>query len=153
MAALFLDSSAIVKHYIAEVGSSWVGGLLIATAQNDVHIAVVSGAEVIAAFVRRLHAGTISAQQASGAIAEFRDDWDSFYELLNADRSLVNRAMVLAERHGLRGYDAIQLASALEVNAVARQFQSEFIFVSADDELNAVAATEGLRVENPNLHP
>ena len=61
--------------------------------------------------------------------------------------------MLLAQRHGLRGYDAVQLASAMEVSALAQQFQSPFILVAADKELNAAAAAEGVQVENPNLHP
>jgi hypothetical protein len=61
--------------------------------------------------------------------------------------------MHLAQRYALRGYDAVQLASALELSALARSVQATMIFVSADDELNAAAVMEGLQVENPNLHP
>jgi uroporphyrinogen-III synthase len=61
--------------------------------------------------------------------------------------------MHLAKQHALRGYDTIQLASALEIAALAQQLQPPFILVSADDELNAAAAAEGLTVENPNSNP
>jgi hypothetical protein len=47
----------------------------------------------------------------------------------------------------------LQLASALEVNDLARQFRSQLTVVSADDELNAAGVAEGLQVENPNRHP
>ena len=50
------------------------------------------------------------------------------------------RAMTLAENHGLRGYDAIQLSSPLEVNAVSVRVAMPLVFVSADDELNAAVA-------------
>jgi predicted nucleic acid-binding protein len=153
MAILFFDSSAIVKRYIAEVGSDWIAGLMAPTARNAVYIGVVSGAEVVAAFVRRRRGGSLTPDQESHAIAEFEDDWSNLYDLVRADRAVVSRAMLLAQRHGLRGYDAVQLASALEVNALAQQFQDPFLFVSADDELNAAATAEGLQVENPNLHP
>jgi predicted nucleic acid-binding protein len=62
--------------------------------------------------------------------------------------------MRLAETHALRGYDALQLASALEVNAglVGRSLPP-LTFISADRELNNVASAEGLGVDDPNLHP
>ena len=57
--------------------------------------------------------------------------------------------MTLAETHGLRGYDAIQLAAAIEVG---RRYVASglppIIFVCADSALNAVAAVEGLIVED-----
>ncbi len=98
MAVLFLDSSALVKRYIAEVGSQWVAGLMIPTSTNAVHISVVSGAEVVAAFVRRERGGSLSPDQASRAIAEFGDDWSNLYELVRADRAVINRAMLLAKK-------------------------------------------------------
>jgi hypothetical protein len=62
--------------------------------------------------------------------------------------------MILAERHALRGYDAVQLAAALELQTVlTASGLPALTLVSADAELNAAAAAEGLTVEDPNLHP
>jgi uncharacterized protein len=67
---------------------------------------------------------------------------------------IVDRAMELAEKHRLRGYDAPQLASALIVHAeLAASGGSQLVFVSADVNLNAVAQEENLSVQNPNDHP
>jgi len=54
----------------------------------------------------------------------------------------------------LRAYDAVQLACALRVrdDAMAIGVMPP-IFVCADDALLAVAAAEGLSVENPHAHP
>ena len=62
--------------------------------------------------------------------------------------------MHLAEKHGLRGYDAVQLASVLEIHRqhLAVGLPSP-VLVSADAELNSAALAEGLQIENPNLHP
>jgi len=66
---------------------------------------------------------------------------------------LIDLAMNLAERHSLRGYDSVQLAAALELQAVrAANSLSPITFVCADDKLNAAATTEGLSVENPSFH-
>src|SRR5438093_13682940 len=132
MAVLFFDSSAVVKRYISESGSQWVTDVCNPSADNLVLIAVVSGAEVVAAFARRQREGGLTAEQASRAIAEFRDDWIRLYELVKTDRATVERAMLLAERHALRAYDAIQLACALEVNSITQRFGSAIAFASAD---------------------
>jgi predicted nucleic acid-binding protein len=61
--------------------------------------------------------------------------------------------MDLAERHVLRGYDAVQLAAALKVHREYVAFGGSCTLVSADAELNSAALAEGLSVENPNDHP
>jgi uncharacterized protein len=61
--------------------------------------------------------------------------------------------MELAEKHGLRGYDATQLASALVVHAeLAASRVGELVSISADADLNDVAQAENLSVQNPNDH-
>jgi len=68
--------------------------------------------------------------------------------------NIVLLARDLLDRHPLRAYDAVQLASAIVANqALIAANLPPLVFVSADDRLNAVAATEGLAVDNPNLHP
>ena len=68
--------------------------------------------------------------------------------------ALLVRAMDLTERHGLRGYDALQLSSALQVAAERAAFGLDApIMVCADNALNAAATAEGLLVDNPNAHP
>ncbi len=68
--------------------------------------------------------------------------------------TLLNRAMTLAETHGLRGYDAVQLAAACEINVFcAAHGLPPLTLVSADRELNTAATGEGLLVDDPNAHP
>jgi hypothetical protein len=62
--------------------------------------------------------------------------------------------MAVAEQHALRGYDAMQLAAALETSVHRSALGMDpLVFASADSELNAVAGAEGLTVEDPNAHP
>ncbi|MDI6793305.1 MAG: type II toxin-antitoxin system VapC family toxin [bacterium] len=60
----------------------------------------------------------------------------------------------LTRRHPLRGYDAIQLATAIILrNALIRTEElSLFIFVSADNALCEAARSEGLPADNPDEH-
>ena len=62
--------------------------------------------------------------------------------------------MALAETYGLRGYDAVQLATGCSINNLCTANNlPAMTFVSADGELNAVATSEGLIVKNPNNYP
>ncbi len=60
--------------------------------------------------------------------------------------------MTLAEKHGLRGYDAVQLSAALRVSDECRALGISFTLISADGDLNDATRVEGLAVEDPNLH-
>ncbi|MGI8668725.1 MAG: type II toxin-antitoxin system VapC family toxin, partial [Aridibacter sp.] len=63
----------------------------------------------------------------------------------------INSAMILADKYALRGYDAVQLAAAVEIETERKSLgASHLIFVSADNELNDAAKTEGLATENPS---
>jgi len=67
--------------------------------------------------------------------------------------SVVAKAMDLSEQYGLRGYDSVQLAAALELCAQCRLAGlPELTFVAADNDLNTAAAAEGLTVDDPNNH-
>jgi hypothetical protein len=87
-------------------------------------------------------------------LADFRFDLANQYQAVAVTPRLITSARSLAEKYGLRGYDAVQLAVILQGNA-GRQARkaSALILVSADADLKAVALAEGLRVEDPNLHP
>ena len=76
------------------------------------------------------------------------------YQIVEVTDALVNTAMTLAERHSLRGYDAVQLAAALELQtALTASGLPALTLVSADAELNTAATAEGLTIEDPNLYP
>jgi len=156
MAFLFLDSSAIVKRYVDETGSAWLTDLILSAApplsRSPLQVALVSGVEVVAALTRRQRTGNSSVEETTQAIERFYREWRNVYETVRLDHDMIQQAMRLAQRHGLRGYDAVQLASAMEANSLARQFRLPFVFISADDKLNAAAAEEGLQTDNPNFH-
>jgi hypothetical protein len=151
MAHYYLDSSALVKLYVAETGSAWVADLCTPAAGHTINLARITGAEMIAALFRRVQIGSVRLSDAQRAAARFRRDLSSRYELIEITESLVEAAMRLAETRALRGYDAIQLAAALELQSVRTTFAlPPLTFVCADHRLNAVASAEGLFVENPN---
>jgi len=150
VAAYFFDSSALVKRYAQEDGTAWAQTV---AARNYVFLARVTQVEVIAAIERRKRTGTLAASDATAAIASFRAHLSTEYAMVDISKPLLNQAADLAEMHGLRAYDAIQLAAALQVENERRAFNMPgLVLVSADLALNAAAAAEGLAVEDPNTH-
>ncbi|MEH2037957.1 MAG: type II toxin-antitoxin system VapC family toxin [Nostoc sp.] len=154
MAAYYLDSSALVKRYVSEIGSAWVLSLFDPRLKNDVLIAAITSVEIVAAITRRSRGGSIIATDAIAVCNQFKSDLRSEYQVIEITESIINSAMVLAEAYGLRGYDAVQLGAGCAVNALCIANSLPLVtFVSADSELNAAAASEGLLVENPNNYP
>ncbi|MEH2235814.1 type II toxin-antitoxin system VapC family toxin [Nostoc sp.] len=85
---------------------------------------------------------------------QFKNDLLSEYQVVEITVHIINSAMALAEIRGLRGYDAVQLAAACTINALCiTNGLPPMNFASADNELNAAAASEGLMIENPNQYP
>ena len=153
MAAYFADSSAPVKRYVREAGSAWMMALTHPSAGNAVFAALVTGAEIVAALVRRARTGSVTAADATAAIVMFRHHFRSQFEIVQVTDAVLERAMDLAENHGLRGYDAIQLASALLTrDQLAARGLPVLTFLSADARLNTAAGAEGLLVDDPNTH-
>ena len=107
---VYLDASALVKRYVAERGSRETVEL---TARAEVAAtSLVSRAEVAAAFAKAVRAGILSAESGRKAQRAFVAQWPDFARL-PVTEALVSRAEALAWDYALRGYDAVQLASAL----------------------------------------
>jgi predicted nucleic acid-binding protein len=150
----FADTSALSKRYVTETGTTWIQATLDPSTGCSVYIARITAVELIAAITRRERGATLTPSNAAAARSAFRAHLGAEYKAIEVTESLLNRAMTLAEMHGLRGYDAVQLAAALDVNASYRAVGIPPItLVSADVELNTAAITEGLAVEDPNTHP
>ncbi|MDQ3256893.1 MAG: type II toxin-antitoxin system VapC family toxin [Acidobacteriota bacterium] len=153
MAAYFLDSSALVKRYVTETGTAWVNGLLDPAMRHRLYIARITGAEVTAALTRRERGGHLSATAAAAAVASFQHDYTNRLRPVEITAVLITSAIQAARTHGLRGYDAVQLAAALAATRrrVARHL-APLTLVTADLELLAAGVAEGLTTDDPNTH-
>jgi uncharacterized protein len=154
VAIYFLDSSALVKRYLNETGSKWVLDLFDPALDNEIFVAAITGVEIVAAITRRARGGNISITAAAIVCRQFRNDLQTNYQVVEINEEIINSGMNLAEARSLRGYDAVQLAAGCGVNTICiASGLTPVIFVSADNELNVAAASEGLWVENPNIYP
>ena len=154
MPAFFVDSSALVKRFAKEPGSSFVLSLLKPSANNRLYVARITEVEVCAAIARRQKSHTITAGQAAKGLRRLRQDFPKRFTQIAINEAVIREASRLAEQYALRGYDAVQLAAALEANKErVSNGLSALVVVSADTELNDSATYEGLRIENPNSYP
>ncbi|NLE99981.1 MAG: type II toxin-antitoxin system VapC family toxin [Anaerolineales bacterium] len=106
---LYLDASALVKRYVAELGSPEVGHVI--SSADVVGTATISRPEVAAALARAARTGALTEEEASACLQVFRAEWPNLMRV-QVTEMVVTRADALAWEHGLRGYDAVHLAAA-----------------------------------------
>jgi predicted nucleic acid-binding protein len=147
----FLDSSALIKRYVVEIGSPWIKTLTDSQTGNSLLLVRITWVEVLSAFARRQREGGITAAEVAALIAKFRSEFNSRYRVIEVDLALVERAGELIVQYPLRAYDAVQLASALRVQSLLTSMpETQLIFVSADNRLLDIAQSAGLAIDNPN---
>lgn len=149
VALYFLDTSAVVKRYVQETGTRWVQSLTAPTAGHTHFLARITLPETVAAITRRERGGHIAPADAATALTDFRHDFARQYRIVDLSARLIDHAADLSRTYALRGYDAVQLAAALEVRSQA----PTMVLISADGDLNAAATAEGMSVDDPNTHP
>jgi len=151
--AYYLDTSALVKRYAQETGTAWVINLTAPANGHDIYIVRIAGPEMIAALFRKVRTREITQVDAVRAAANFRTDFRAQYQIAEVTTSLTELAMELAEKHGLRGYDAVHLAAAVELHTVRDGMElPPLTFISADNDLNTAAQAEGLVTDDPNTY-
>ena len=144
---LYLDTSALIKRYISEKGSQEVNAVL---QQADILGAtLVTYAEMTAAFAKIVRMGLQDRDNVHSKMTTFYRDWRNITRV-PVTESLLWLAGDLAWEHGLRGYDAVQLASAM----VWRDyFASPVTFATFDKKLWQAAGEAGLEPFPANLAP
>lgn len=153
MSILFFDTSAIVKRYVPEVGTTWVRSQTASSSRNDIIIAKVTMVEFYSAVSRQYHDGQIDLNRLQAFRQLFTKHLVNQYLVIEVTSSVINHALDLQENHRLRAYDAIQLASALELNVRLRASNTSFTFIVSDNLLLQAANAEGLTTDNPIHHP
>jgi predicted nucleic acid-binding protein len=131
---LYLDTSSLVKLYVAEVGSEQVRKLV--DEADVISTSVVAFPETRSAFARLAREGTLTPEELSTIRGDLLRDWESFLKIRVLKR-VYERAGDLTEEHGLGGFDALHLASFQEVLSLAGGEAVEFS--AFDARLNEAA--------------
>jgi predicted nucleic acid-binding protein len=152
MALYFFDSSALVKRYVHESGSVWVRDITASASGHLIHLSLLTTAEIASALARRQREGSVSVLECDRLFGTFLVDCARSYLLLRVEEDVIQRAVSLVRHYPLRTADAIQLATAVQLNQALQEAQlGPATVVSADDRILDAALYEGLPIENPNL--
>lgn len=139
---LFLDTSALVKLYIAEPGSERMREA--AVRGEPVAVSVLAFAEIHATFARRRREELVTDAEIEQLRLSFADDWQELRQV-PVGAAVLKLVPSLCNHHPLRGADAVHLASAL----LLHQEGLEILFACSDRHLLAAAAAEGLATFDP----
>ncbi|MCF8127284.1 MAG: type II toxin-antitoxin system VapC family toxin [Deltaproteobacteria bacterium] len=134
----YLDTSSLVKLYIEEDSSSEVAALV--DKSEITATSLIAYAEARAAFARRFREGAFTDNEYKILKDFFDQDWNR-YLVVNLTEENILFAGELAEKHALRGFDAIHLASALRLRS---KLSSSVAFSCFDKHLSNAARLEDL---------
>ena len=135
---LYLDTSALLKLYVREPGSRKVRGLVSSAEASAT--SVVAYPEARAALARLHREGISSDKKHRELIADLGADWEKLLHV-GLTTTLIRFAGDTTDAYGLRGFDAIHLASALWLR---EQSPAALSFVAFDRRLVEAARQAGL---------
>ena len=136
MEVAFFDTSALVKHYHIERGSSIVNELM---ENYVVAISELAILEMTSALNRRFLSGELTKRKLEWVLERFYSDLEN-YVVVTISSETVSLATSLVLKHGLKTLDSLQLASALRIK------DEVSIFVTFDERLKNAAEKEGFTV-------
>lgn len=137
---LYLDTSSLVKLYVEEGDSDHVVELV--ESAKVTATSIVAYAEARAAFAGKHRENALNSREYRRLVSTLNEDWES-YLIVQMQDEIVRTAGDLAEKHGLRGFDAIHLSSAM---ALRNGLKTPIVFSSSDQRLNDASRSEGFRL-------
>jgi predicted nucleic acid-binding protein len=154
MSLYFLDTSALTKRYLPEVGSTWVDAICDTT---PIAVSTIASLEVASAFARHAREERITTAQRDELMQAFLADRSEML-VQRLTNPIVQQAMTILltcpPSIPLRTLDAIQLASAQHMfNVAKREGIENGLLISADTRLLAAAEWAGIATDNPENHP
>jgi predicted nucleic acid-binding protein len=135
---VYLDTSSYVKLFLLEAGSDLVESLV--EGADAVVTSVVTYAETRSALARAKYLGRLGDAAYEAVVTAMENQWTTLTTPA-VQHDLAHLAGELAEKHRLRGFDAVHLATAVRVKlAIA----AETNFSAWDQRLMSAAEAEGL---------
>lgn len=137
--AAYLDTSAVVSLYVQERYTERVRHAI--EELQGAATSRIAYAEARAVFARMRRERMLRPRAYAATVALFNGEWERF-SLVDITDPLVRTAADLAERHPLRGFDALHLACALRL----RGDDVRVTFCCHGARLAAAARAEGFEV-------
>lgn len=146
-----MDSSAVVKLYVEEDGTSTMRAIL-ARRGGWLFASEFVALEVLTAI--RVALQKESAAVYATALAQFRIDFPGLYNLVDVDAGTRRLASDLTTRHrttGARSMDILHLATAMRLQSTRRA--RDVTMVTSDRDLTILSQHSGLRTFDPSREP
>ena len=134
----YLDSSALIKRFAAEKGSERVRSII--EKEGPVATAKIAYAEIHSGLARKKGEGSLSSDEYALICRRVELDWHTYVRMELTDEVL-SLVRALIQRHPIRGFDAIHIASALILQANVGE---RVTFAGADERQLRAAAKEQL---------
>ncbi|HEX9760465.1 MAG TPA: type II toxin-antitoxin system VapC family toxin [Candidatus Acidoferrales bacterium] len=150
---LYADSSALVKAYVREAGSSAMRARL--ESGEEVFTSALTYAEIHAALARKQRSGDLSREEFATARDAFAFEWAHSLQSLELDVKTASAVPDIVERFDIKASDAVHLAAALWVQDMVRRVPAfaagevRLEFAVSDKPLARIAAHYGLAVFDP----
>jgi uncharacterized protein len=147
LALYYLDTSALIKLYVREVGTEQMLRLADRTAGNQLAVLALAQIEIRSALRRQERTREISGKLADQLLQSFQRHLEGVFLRQALSEALLDGACELVDRHGLFALDAIQLAGYFALKSSSGA--SVPTFVSADRSLLRAADAEGIPLLDP----
>jgi predicted nucleic acid-binding protein len=138
---LYVDSSNLVKLYLDEDDSRQIEESV--AIADEIACSRLGLVEVHAALARAPKGHRITDQDYDRSVVDFTLEWREVLKISVTNRLLLT-ASTLAAKHGLRGYDAVHLSSAI---ALRNNSVDEVRISARDDDIRGAAIREGFLVQ------
>lgn len=129
---VYFDTSAFVPLLVTEPGTPLASDLWESAAEVVTNRVLYFEAAAALAQARRI--GRVTERNHRAALDSLDDLWRDF-RVIEVDETVTRRAAELADRHALRGYDAVHCAAAERIDA------PDLVVASGDKDL-LTACTE-----------
>jgi len=146
LAFYFLDTSALVKLYIQELGTDRLLDVIDRHQGDRFAVLTIAQVEIRSAIRRRQRSGDIEPEVADNILESVRIHLESRFIRQVVNDAVIDVALEMIDRYALRAYDAVQLAGCLTLRATITE---PFTFVCSDHQLLRAAGSEQLHVFDP----
>jgi uncharacterized protein len=150
---LYLDSSALMKRYVAEKGSAGLNARF--ERSETIYTSLLSFGEIHSVLARAYRTRSLTAEDLSKIREEFLNDWLFGLSKIEVNIHTMSALPELVEKYPLKAADAIHLSAAfwlrdtLRLRGLRPLAKHELEFGAADKQLGEAAAKCGLLVFDP----
>lgn len=156
---LYVDSSALIKHYVRETGTDALNRAFAQESVNqNIFISTLGYAEILSTLARRSRENPRLKKETDSVRNQFEQDWKSVLTRIDLSDDVLAYVSKLVNAHPLKGADAVHLSSALwlqDTVAGGRSGKTSSLvtFACSDRQLTDAAQAEGLSVFDPENQP